>query len=416
MDRKIEKNRWTLKNLVIAIAIIGLLSLSTYAFLFMDGRSSLKVSQDQLIISEVREDAFQDFIQVNGIVQPIETTYLDAIEGGVVQQVYLESGAIVEEGDTILTMTNSDLQLQVMQQTSGLYDQINNVRNSRLNLEQNTLQLQEQLANAKAQMEILKARYERQKKLIDQNLIAEEEFETTRQNYTYQAKRYRLTHESFKKDSIQTITQLKQLNDSERRMYENLNAVQRILDNLTVTAPISGQLSTIELNQGQSISRGERIGQVDILDNYKVRVAIDEYHLARIVPGLTGSFSYREKEHQLKITKVFPVINNGQFEVDMEFSGTMPGDLRRGQTLRIRLELGESASALQVPRGAFYQTTGGNWIYVLNEAENQAFKREIRLGRQNPDNFEVQEGLQPGEKVITSSYSAFGDHEVLVLE
>lgn len=416
MDRKIEKKTWTTKRILTIVAILAFLGLTIYAFWFMDVRSTLNVDRDKITVSEVREDTFQEFIQVTGAVQPIQTIYLDAIEGGVVQQVFLESGTMVQEGDTILTLTNSSLQLQVMQQTSGLYDQINNVRNSRLNLEQNTLQLQEQLANAKSQMEILRAQYERQKTLMERDLISEEEFQTTKENYEYQTRRYELTYESFKKDSVQTITQMQQLNNSEQRMYQNLEAVQQILDNLAVTAPITGQLSTIELNQGQSISSGERIGQVDILDNYKVRVAIDEYHLSRITQGLRGSFNFDGQTHELEITKIYPVINNGQFEVDMEFVNEAPGNLRRGQTVRIRLELGESASAVQIPRGGFYQTTGGNWVFVVNEEEGRAYRRDIQLGRQNPEYFEVQFGLEPGEKVITSSYDTFGDNEVLVLE
>lgn len=416
MDRKIEKKTWTTKRILTIAAIVAFLGLSIYAFWFMDVRSTLNVDRDKITISEVREDTFQEFIQVTGAVQPIQTIYLDAIEGGVVQQVFLESGTMVQEGDTILTLTNSSLQLQVMQQTSGLYDQINNVRNSRLNLEQNTLQLQEQLANAKSQMEILKAQYERQKTLMERDLISEEEFQTTEENYEYQTRRYELTYESYKKDSVQTITQMQQLNNSEQRMYQNLEAVQQILNNLAVTAPITGQLSTIELNQGQSISSGERIGQIDILDSYKVRVAIDEYHLSRIVQGLNGSFTFDGETHELVITKIYPVINAGQFEVDMEFVEEAPQNLRRGQTLRIRLELGESASAIQIPRGGFYQTTGGNWVFVVNEEDGRAYRRDIRLGRQNPEYFEVQFGLEPGEKVITSSYDTFGDNEVLVLE
>lgn len=416
MDRKIEKKTWTVKRILTIAAILAFVGLSIYAFWFMDVRSTLNIDRDKITISEVQEDAFQEFIQVTGTVQPIQTIYLDAIEGGVVQQVFLESGTMVQKSDTILTLTNSGLQLQVMQQTSGLYDQINNVRNSRLNLEQNTLRLQEQLANAKSQMEILGSQYERQLKLFEQDLISEQEFQTTKNNYEFQKRRYELTYESYKKDSVQTITQTQQLNNSEQRMYQNLEAVQQILDNLAVTAPITGQLSTIELNQGQSISSGERIGQVDILDSYKVRVAIDEYHLSRIIPGLSGTFTFDGKTHELEITKIYPVINNGQFEVDMEFVSEAPQNLRRGQTLRIRLELGESASAIQIPRGGFYQTTGGNWVFVVNEEDGRAYRRDIRLGRQNPEYFEVQFGLDPGEKVITSSYDTFGDNEVLVLE
>ncbi|MFP8490261.1 efflux RND transporter periplasmic adaptor subunit [Gracilimonas sp. Q87] len=416
MDRQIEKKTWTPKRIFTIIAVLAVVTFGIYVIWFMDTRSTMAIEQNKVTISEVNEDVFQEYLQVNGTVQPIQTSYLDAIEGGVVQKVMLESGAMVEAGDTILTLTNSGLQLQVMQQTSGLYDQINNVRNSRLNLEQNTLNLQEQLANAKAQMEILRARYERQQQLFEKELISEEEYHNTRENYQFQKRRHELTYESFRKDSIQSISQLRQLDDSEERMYQNLEAVQQILDNLTVTAPISGQLSTNELNQGQSISSGERLGQIDILDGYKIRLAIDEYYLAGIATGLKGSFTFNEQTHELEITKIYPVINNGQFEVDMEFISQAPGNLRRGQTVRIRLELGDSIQAIQIPRGGFYQNTGGNWVFIVDETENKAYKRSIRLGRQNPDHFEVQSGLSPGEKVITSSYDAFGDNEVLVLE
>lgn len=417
MDRKIEKKRWTFRRVGAGIGGAVLVAFFVYAFVFMDVRSTVNVEEDRLTISTVREGVFQEFIQVSGTVQPIQTIYLDAIEGGVVQRIYRESGAMVEKGDTILTLSNSSLQLNVMNREAQLYDQINNVRNSRLNLEQNTLRLREQLASAESQKEILQAQYKRQKKLVEKQLISEQEFEQTQKDYEYQKKRYELTYESYKKDSLQMITQTTQLDDSEQRMYRSLEAVQNILDNLVVTAPISGQLSTIELNPGQSISRGERIGQVDILDDYKIRVAIDEYHLSRITPGLKGTYGFDEKSHGLVITKVYPVVNNGQFEVDMEFTNEAPVGLRRGQTLRIRLELGESAdSTLLLARGGFYQVSGGSWVYTVVEGGRQAVRQPVRLGRQNPNYYEVLSGLQPGDRVITSSYDSFGDNEVLNLE
>ncbi|HKL20011.1 MAG TPA: HlyD family efflux transporter periplasmic adaptor subunit, partial [Halalkalibaculum sp.] len=395
---------------------LAIVSLFIYSFFLMDVRSTLNVEQEKLTISTVQEDSFQEFIQVTGTVQPIQTIFLDAIEGGVVQEVYRESGTMVEQGDTILTLSNSGLQLNVLNREAQLYDQINNVRNSRLNLEQNTLQLQEQLANAKSQKDILESQFHRQKQLVEKNLISQQDFEETKENFEYQKRRYELTYESYKKDSVQTITQLQQLNDSEDRMYRSLNAVQSILDNLVVSAPTSGQLSTIELNQGQSISQGERIGQVDILDSYKIRVGIDEYHLSRISTGLSGSFDFNGATHELVITKIYPVVNNGQFEVDMEFINEPPSGLTRGQTTRIRLELGESSNAILLARGGFYQTSGGNWVFKVTENGDRAVKQPIRLGRQNPEYFEVLSGLQPGDKVITSSYDTFGDNEVLNLE
>jgi len=416
MDKKIEKKFWSAKRIGLVIGIVVIIGLFVYSFMFMDFRSTLNVEKDKLTISTVKQDTFQEFIQVTGNVQPIRTIYLDAVEGGVVNEIYRESGTMVNQGDTILVLNNSSLRLSVMQQTTGLYDQINNVRNTRLNIQQNSLQVKEQLANAKSQMEILKSKYQRQKKLHDRALISDQEFQETKENYEYQKKRYQLNSESYRRDSLQTMNQLNQLDESENRMVRNLNATQEILDNLVVTSPIAGQLSTIELQPGQSINQGERLGQVDILDNYKIRVDIDEYHLSRIKTGLKGSFDFGGNTYQLEITKVYPVVNNGQFQVDMEFVNEQPSGLTRGQSVRIRLELGESSKALLLARGGFYQSSGGNWVYKVTNGGDQAVRRNIRLGRQNPNYYEVLSGLQPGDQVITSSYDTFGDNEVLNLD
>lgn len=416
MDKVIKKKTWT-TNRIIALVGGGLLvAFFTYSFLIADFRSTLNVEREKLTIATISEDSFQEFIQVTGIVQPINTIFLDAIEGGTVQHVNLESGINVDPGDTILVLSNSNLQLQVLQQEAGLYDQINNVRNSRLNLEQNSLRIKEQLANAQYQLQLLTPQYTRQKRLFDENLISQQEFEATKENYDYEKKRYGLTYESFSKDSVQTISQLSQLNESEQRMWRSLNAVQGILDNLVITAPIDGQLTTIELQQGQSINRGERIGQVDMLDNFKIRVGVDEFHLSRITTGLRGSFEFAGQTYALRISKVYPVIANGQFQVDMEFVGDAPTRIRRGQRTRIRLELGDASTALLLDKGGFFQTTGGSWVYKLNEDETKAVRHNIRLGQQNPEYFEVISGLVAGDKVIVSSYDTFGDNEVLELK
>jgi len=303
-----------------------------------------------------------------------------------------------------------------MQQEAGIYDQINNVRNSRLNLEQNHLRLQEQLASARTELDRLKPQFERDSALFSDGAISQQQFEETRQSYLFQKERFRLTSESYKKDSLQMVTQLDQLDNSEQRMWRSLDGVQQILNNLVVTAPIDGQLTTIELQQGQLISQGENIGQVDVLDDFKVRANIDEFYLARITTGLGGSFTYAGETHELVINRVYPGVRDGQFQVDMVFTDDMPTGLRRGQTARIRLELDAPAEALLVERGGFYQSTGGNWIYKIEEGSELAVRQPIRLGRGNPQYFEVLEGLQPGDNVITSSYATFGDNDVLVLE
>lgn len=416
MDKKIKKKTWTPKLFAFITIGIAVIALFLYSFVFMDTRSRLNVDRDRLMVHTVQEGSFQEFIDVSGTIQPIRTVYLDAVEGGVVQQVKFQSGAMVNEGDTILVMSNSNLQLNVLQREASIYDQINNVRNSRLSLEQNHLGLREQLASARTQLGILKPRYERDKILNEDGLISQTQYEESLNNYEYQRMRYELTFESYQKDSLQMVSQLQQLDESETRMWRSLDGVQQILDNLIVTAPIYGQLSTIEMDQGQSISPNERIGQVDMLDGFKVRVNIDEFYLSRITPGLEGSFTFAGDRYELVINRVFPVIQNGQFQVDMDFIGEMPTGLRRGQTVRMRLELDAPASALLVERGGFYQSTGGNWIFRITDDETSAVRQPIRLGRGNPQFFEVVEGLQQGDQVITSSYATFGDNEVLILQ
>lgn len=416
MDRKIEKKKLSTGKLVLSAVVGTALMFLVYNIFFLDARSSENVNRDQVLIHEVTEEAFQEFIEVSGTVQPLRSTVLDAVEGGVVQQVFVESGEMVKEGDTLLTLSNSNLQLSVLQQEASLYDQINNVRNSRLNLEQNHLRLSEELANAETQKALLEPRFQRDSSLYANNLISQQEFEETRHNYHFQQRRYNLNYESFQKDSLQMQNQMQQLDNSEDRMWQSLEGVQRILDNLVVTAPISGQLSTVELNQGQSISQGERLGQIDQLDGYKIRVDIDEFYLSRVTTGLEGSFAYAGERYDLVISRVFPVIQDGRFQVDMDFRGAVPQNLRRGQSVRVRLELGDQTNAVLVARGGFYQQTGGNWIYKINDGETRAYRQPIRLGRGNTQYFEVLEGLEPGDKVITSGYDNFNNSEVLVLE
>lgn len=416
MDRKIEKKKFSAGKIAAAVAAFTVLLVIIYNIFFLDTRSSETVNRDQVFIHEVMEDTFQEFIEVSGVVQPIRSNILDAVEGGVVQEILVESGEMVEAGDTLLTLSNSGLQLSVLQQEAGLFDQINNVRNSRLNLEQNHLRLREELANAETQKAVLEPRFKRDSSLFANNLISSQEFEETRHNFRFQQRRYELNYESYQKDSLQMQTQLVQLDQSEDRMWRSLEGVQQILDNLVVRAPISGQLSTVELNQGQSVSQGERLGQIDQLEGYKIRVDIDEFYLSRVVAGLEGSFSFAGERYNLIISRVFPVIQDGRFQVDMDFTGDVPDGIRRGQSVRVRLELGDATNAVLLARGGFYQQTGGNWIYRVDESGDRAYRQPIRLGRGNTQYFEVLEGLSPGDKVITSGYGTFGNSDILVLD
>jgi len=416
MDKKIEKKKTSPIRIAGYILIAAIVLFVLYNYFGSDKGSSVTVDRQRVMISEVTEGVFQEFVDVSGTVQPIRTTYLDAVEGGVVQQIFAESGEIVEAGDTVVVLTNSSLQLSVLQQEAGIYDQINNVRNSRLNLEQNHLNLQKELSDSKTRLELAKSAYQRDSILFTKELISLQEYEESELEHAFQKSRFDLNYESFRRDSVQMDQQLSQLNQSEQRMWRSLDGVQQILDNLIVTAPISGQLSTMELDPGLSIQQGERIGQIDQLDGFKVRAGIDEFYLARVAPGQSGSFEFAGDTYNVVVERVYPVIQDGQFQVDFQFVDEIPQTLRRGQSVRIRLELGDSGMALLLPRGAFFQQTGGNWVFVMDEGENRAVKHAVRLGRSNRDFFEVIEGLESGQNVITSSYDVFQQADMLILE
>ncbi|WP_246255668.1 efflux RND transporter periplasmic adaptor subunit [Cyclobacterium plantarum] len=386
-----------------------------YQLVFADARSSMNVNRERITIATVKTGEFTDYIPVSGTIEPGEVFYLDAIERGNIQEIIRESGSMVEKGDTILMLTNSNLQLEVMQRETDLYFQINNLRQTRLLLDQNDLSQQAQLAEIDYQINLLKPQYERFRELHNKKLISDRELEEVKEEYEYNLKRQRLTYESYRNDSIARSIQKRQLRESEARMNQSLNGVGHILDNLLVKAPITGQLTTEQIEVGQSINAGERYGQIDVIDKFKARVPIDELYLPRISTGLKGTFSFSDETFEMEISKIYPNVTGGRFEVDMVFTGNAPTGIRRGQTVRIRLELGESEQATLLPTGGFYKDTGGNWVFVVDEESENAEKRDIRLGRKNPEYYEVIEGLQPGEKVIVSGYENFGKNEVLNL-
>jgi HlyD family secretion protein len=416
MDKKIKKKKWTVKR--ISIYAFGMLFISflLWSFLFADKRSKVKIDQDKITVGTVEYGVFQDFIPVTGNVLPIETRFLDAIEGGIIQSIDKESGEILKTGDVILKLTNTALELSVLSQEASLYEQINRSATTRLSLNQNDLSQQAQLAEIQYQIELLNPQYDRYKTLFEKNLISKREFEEVEEQYKYYQKKKELTYASYRQDSLARSYQLNQINASARRMLQSLDGVSRILENLIIRAPIDGQLATPDLELGQSIVSGDRIGQIDVLDSFKVRVRIDELYLPRTEKGLFGTFNFDREQYELVITKIYPTIAEGRFEVDMEFTGEQAPGIKRGQSVRIRLQLGNSAEALLLPVGGFYKDTGGNWVYVVEENGAQAVRRDIRLGRKNPEYFEVTSGLKEGDRVITSSYDHFGDNEVLLLK
>ncbi|MEM9674251.1 MAG: efflux RND transporter periplasmic adaptor subunit [Bacteroidota bacterium] len=413
MDRKIKKKTWTTGR-ILGIGL-GLLFVSfiLYSFLFADNRSKLNVDREKITVSTVSQDIFQERIPETGIVMPSQTIFMDAIEGGVIEEIVLESGALVEKGDTIMILENSSLQLEVMQRESQLYEQLNIMRTTRLQLDQNDLTQKGALAQIDYQLQLLEPQYNRFEELAGKKLISQRELEEVEEQYEYNKRLKDLTYRSYQSDSISRSMQLRQIRLSEDRMNRSLEAVGRILNNLVITAPTNGLLTTPDWEPGQSITPGERLGQVALLDSFKVRVAIDELYLPRIDVGQQGTWNPSGNTYRLEIYKKYPTVSEGNFEVDMRFMGETP-ELRRGQSLRIRLELGSSEEALLLATGGFFRDTGGNWVFVMNNDESKAIKRDIRLGRKNPEHYEVLEGLEPGEKVITSSYENFGDNEVLV--
>ncbi|HET7179099.1 MAG TPA: HlyD family efflux transporter periplasmic adaptor subunit [Chryseosolibacter sp.] len=413
MDKQIKKKKWTVKRISTYGGIALFIVFVGYQMIFADRRSKLKIERDKITISNVQRGIFQEFIPQTGTVEPSRTVYLDAVEGGTIKRVVAESGAMVKKGDVILELSNLNRELDVLSREASLNEAINRVRETRLGITQNDLTQRQELASIDNQLAILGPQYRRQKQLYEKKLIAKQEFEKTEADFHYYQQRRKITYEVYKNDSIDRFRQLNQMNFSERKMIQSLEGVGKILDNLVIRAPIDGQLSHPPLDPGQNVNIGQRLGWIDVVGSYKLRVPIDELYLPRISTGLLAETSFNNKDYTLEITYVYPGVTNGRFEVDMNFKGQQPQGIRRGQSMRLRIQLGQSSEELLLPVGGFYKDTGGNWVFVVDG--DRAVRRDIKLGRKNTENFEVLEGLKPGEQVITSSYENFGDNEVLLL-
>lgn len=414
MDKKIQKKKWTFKRIATYGGIAVFVCFIAYQVLFADRRSKLRIEKEKITISTVKRDIFQERIPQTGTVEPSRTIYLDAVEGGTIKRIVAESGAMVKKGDVILELSNLNREITVLSQEAALIESISRVRDTRLGITKNDLEQRQILALIDNQLATLEPQYKRHKQLFEKKLISKQEFEKTEADYEYNLKRKKFTYEAYRSDSIDRIRQLRDLNISENRMILNLQGVGKILENLTIRAPMDGQLSRPQLEEGQAVNQGQRLGQIDVLGSYKVRVPIDEIYLPRIVEGLAATTSFSNKDYKLEIAYIYPTIQNGRFEVDMNFNGETPPGIRRGQSLRLLIELSKSSEELLLPVGGFYKDTGGNWVYVL-EDDGRAVRRDIKLGMKNTENYQVLEGLEPGERVITSSYENFGDNEVLLL-
>lgn len=415
MDRKIEKKKWPPKKIAMLAGSVLFVAFVIYIFVFGMSKSSLNVRAERLTVSEVTRGPFQEFIPVMGNVLPYYH-YLTAVEGGTVEEIFLRAGARVKKGDPILKLANTTLLINLMWRESELFQQINNLRNTRLDMERYRLQLNQQLALVENNLQQQKRIFERYQELIKDDLISQHEYELAKDQYEYLVKHKELTVESQTKDIEFRERQVAALEDQVSRMEDNLEIIRSRLQNLTIRAPVAGYLTALEAEIGQSKQAGQDLGQIDTLEGYRVTAGIDEHYLARVETGRKGEFEFAGNNHAITVTKKYPTVVDGRFRVDMEFVDETPDGITAGQTYHIRLELGDISEAILLARGGFSQTTGGNWAYVLDSSGDVALKRRIRLGRQNPDFFEVLEGLEPGEKVITSSYESFGNMDRLVLK
>jgi HlyD family secretion protein len=416
LDKRIEKKPLFKQRRFWIYSGGGALFLFLIVLILADTGAKLNVEADKITISTVAEGDFQEFIPVTGTVLPRTTFYLDAILGGIVEKKFVEEGVMLKKGDKILQLSNTNVQLSTLQQETFAYQQINDARNTRLQIEQNSNALQNTFVSANYALINSKEIFDRQKKLKEKNLISQQDYEQAENNYHLAMEQQKLAHQSFTADSILKQAQLTQIAASIERLQKNLELIRENIDNLTVRAPISGRLTSLDAETGQSKNPGDQIGQIDALDGFKVRADIDEFYIARVMKGLHASADVDGKTYSLVVTKVYSEVTSGKFQVDMEFDGKVPDGIRRGQTLQIRLQLSERTKALLLARGGFYQKTGGQWIFLLDKSGSVAKKRTISLGRQNPDYFEVLNGLKPGDRVVTSSYDNFGDVNELVIK
>ncbi|MFY8046897.1 MAG: efflux RND transporter periplasmic adaptor subunit [Chitinophagaceae bacterium] len=416
MDRVIEKKKWNSKRILTIGGIAALVVLIAGSIYFTSGKSKLNVETERLTISEVKQGAFQEFTPVNGVVLPLNTIYLDAAEGGRVEEKLVEDGAMVKKGQPILRMSNTDLELSLVNQETSVFNLLTQMQISRNAAQQNTITKLNQMADADNDFKEAERLYKLNKKLYEQKVIGSQEFRQAEIAYEYQIRRKKLQEEILSKDSVSVRQELEQARQSYGRTQNALEVMRRKVGDLIVRAPIDGQLTSLDAEIGQSKNKGERLGQVDATSGFKVRADIDEHYISRIYTGLMGQFTFAGKDYKLKIRKVYTQVTNGKFQVDMAFEGEVPQGIRRGQTFQVRVALSDEKQALLLPRGGFYQQTGGNWIFKVNENGTMAYKTEIQLGGQNPDYYEVLQGLKPGDKVITSSYENYGTIQELVLK
>ncbi|MBK7872160.1 MAG: efflux RND transporter periplasmic adaptor subunit [Saprospiraceae bacterium] len=416
MDRKIEKKFWTTRRILTILGIVAVIALAYAAYVSTSGKPRLNVQAERITVSNVERGIFKETIPVNGVVLPITTIYLDALQGGRVEEKYVEDGVVLNENQPIIKLSNTDLELDLVNRETAVYDLRTNMQNTRNLAEQQTIRLQNQLAEVENSLMEAKRLYDLNKGLFAEKVISEQDFRQSKIAYEYQVRRKELTERQMFQDSITSGQQIRQMEESIKRTEAALAIMRKKEEDLTIKAPVSGQLTSLDAEYGQSITPGTRIGQIDVLSGFKVQADIDEHYISRVFTGLRGDFPLAGKTYELEVKKIYSQVTAGRFQVDMEFVGEVPEGIRRGQTLQVRFTLSAETTALLLPRGGFYQQTGGNWIFKVDQSGNKAYRVDIQLGRQSPDYYEVLGGLQEGDKVVTSSYENYGTMEELVIK
>ena len=416
MDTKIEKKKGLKPKHIGIISIVILILGFIWHLFFGDTRSSFKVEKERITISEVVQGKFNDYISINGLVNPISTVYLDAYEGGRVLEIFIEEGSMVNKGDVILKLENRELYGQILNSETSLAAKQNDLRQTQINFETKRIAGQRSLLESEYQLKKAKRKYEQNQSLFEEELIAREMYLEAKENFELSQKSYEVNKFQSKQDSLLNTTSIMDLSRDLERMQQTLSMEYERIDNLNVKATADGQLGTLNAEIGKQIGRGQNIGQINVLTNFKIEATIDEHYIDRILRGLTGTFERDETIYQIKIKKVYPDVKEGKFKIDMVFVDEKPENIRTGQSYYIKLQLGEPTEVLLLPRGAFFQSTGGQWVYVVDASGEVATKRKVKIGKQNPKYYEILEGLDPVEKVITSNYDHFGENDKLILK
>lgn len=419
MDRKIESKKgiaqlFSKKKLPYWLG--GLVVVFVAYLLLRSDLRTFRVNADTLTVSEVISGEFNDYIRVSGQVQPMTTIQVSPLESGVVHEIFLEEGAQVKAGDKILELKNENLDMQILNSEADLAEKENLLRNTLISMEQEKLSVHQEMLQLETDVKRNRRAYEAQKQLYQEELIAREEYLRAEEDYDLAKSRLELVKNRAVQDSLYRNIQVKQMQESLSNMRMNMQMIRRRKEHLILTAPIDGELGLLDVVLGQSVSSGMKIGQINNLSSYKIEAQIDEHYIDRVMPGLEAQFERQDESYQAVIRKVYPEVRDGKFKADFKFDGTLPENIRTGQTYSLNLQLGQPEEAVMIPRGTFYQKTGGRWIYVVTEDGSKAYKREIRIGRQNPQYYEVLEGLEPGEEVITSGYDNLGDNDCLILK